>query len=156
MFGTLQYDPSTVNDVAATATLGALYYWAGSAGAGAGVYMYVQVKDLAVADGDVLCPDDATGYNVTKDRSADLVSTICSGVAVGTVTADYYTYIQLTGIHDNVLGDGSVGLGDALYPHSTTDGAASTRAESVAASSFGDALEADDSNNRFTALLHCL
>lgn len=155
-------DPATVNEENPRATLGALYYFAGEPGnssaAPKGIYRYVQIVDLAVADGDSLCPSTAAGGDTlaSQDRSADIVSTVCLGVAVGTVTADYHTYILCDGVHTNVLGDGSVTAGDALYPSSGTDGAADTRAETVAAAQFGTALEDDDSSNRFAALINCL
>jgi hypothetical protein len=156
MIGCVNVDPNTVNDAAPTATLGGIYNYQGGGSAPSGLYRYVQIKDLAVADGDVLCPDDATGYAATKDRSADLVSTVVLGVAVGTVTADYYAYILIYGRHANVLTDGSVAAGEALYAHGSTDGAASTRGETVASTSFADALETDDSDNRIAAMVHCM
>jgi hypothetical protein len=155
-------DPASVNDASPKATLGGLYVFESNYASNTtptGLYRYVQIKDIAVADGDVLCPDAATGVVCTKaskDRSADIISTLSVGIAVGTITADYYGYVLVRGRHSNILTDGGVAAGDALYPHATTDGAADTRAETVASGTFGTALAADSSAGRVDADVNCL
>jgi len=149
-------DPATCNDVAARATTGALYTWKGN------LYRYVQIKDLATANGDVCCPDSTDMTKATQDRSADAVSTICYGVAVGVITADYYGYIQVSGYHSAVLTDGGVTIGQGLVPHATTDGAADSMVSAssptaaeflLAAQVFGQAITADTSAGYVPAML---
>jgi len=163
-------DPSTVNDSSAKATVGGLYTFESNYGSNTtptGLYRYIQIKDAGsaeylVVNGSVLCPDNATGAAnlvATGDRSGDATGQGCCGVAVGSITDDYYGYILVRGRHQAVLTDGSVAVGDPLVvsatdglAHSGTVTATGTDLEYV----FGVALETDSSAAKVAADINCL
>lgn len=116
------------NDATATDTPGA-YRMA----ADGKIYRYVQVVDTAVANGHVVeVADAAVDYEVSKDRSGgSSIGRIPAGVAIGTISKDYYGWVLVKGVHTSVLSDGSVAAGEGVVPHASTDGAI----DSVAAGS---------------------
>lgn len=171
MYASVDRDPATVNDSAPLATPGILYSWAGAPGdssaAPMGIYRYVQIVDAAsgeylVTNGAVLCPNDATNNQIsaaTGDRSGDVTGQECCGIAVCSVTDDYYAYVLVRGRHQAILTDGSVALGDPLtvsatdgLAHSATITATGTDIEHV----FGVALENDSSAGKVAADVNCL
>jgi len=132
-----------------------------------GIYRYVQVKDAAsgeylVTNGAVLCPDNATDNQcgvVTGDRSGDVTGQVVSGVAVCSVTDDYYAYILVKGRHQAILTDGSVLVGDPLVA-SATDGLAHSGTVTATGTDleyiFGVALENDSSAGKVAADIDCM
>ena len=164
--GCCHMDPASVNDASPKASLGGLYTFDSNYASNTtptGIYRYVQIKDLAVIDGDVCCADAESGTSITKatqDRSADLLSNAACGVAVGAITADYYGYLLVRGRHDAVMTDGSVATGDPLVPSATTDGAAHTATVTATGTDieyvFGVALEGDTSTTYASADINCL
>ena len=157
-------DPSTTDSVSTLAqgpkaTLGGLYtYHTIGGGAPSGLYRYVQIADLTIADGDVLCPDTETlevCSVASGDRSADVISTSCIGIGVVACIATSYCYILVRGRHQAIRTDAGVAAGDALSVGSS-DFEADTRAETVAAMTFGTALEADSSAGYCSADVSCL
>lgn len=128
---------------------------------GGKTYKYVQVIDLAVADGDVVEYASATlSYIVSKDRAGGTsIGRVVVGVAVGTITANYYGWILTRGIHSNMKTDGGVTAAQGLIPHATADG----QADSVVAGTndaqvFAHALADDDASSpsRVVAMVHAL
>jgi len=126
-FPSVDRDPSTVNDESSTAALGHLYYYAGSSNAPEGVYRYVQFKDAVTYVNGHACYVNAISgtqiTEVTNDISNALGGTDTSafaGVCVRVMTENYYGYLLVSGTHDNLTGDGSVGVGDSIFATATT------------------------------------
>lgn len=133
--------------------------------AGDKAYKYVLVEDANIANGDVVEYADASGYEVTKDRSGGAsIGRFVAGVAITTITDAQYGWIQVSGIHTAVKTDGAVAKGDKLVPHASVDGRADTEAagSTVAVTSgqvFGVALATDagtTSAGTVAAMLRCL
>ena len=122
------------------------------------MYRYVKVVDLAVGDGDVVYPADTADWEVTKDVSGGsrVAAKVC-GVACGTVAADSYGWIQVSGIHNAVKTDGGVVAGDGLIGH-TVDGQSDTMAAGEEHLVFGYALSDDTASTPYTspAYIFCL
>lgn len=126
-------------------------------------YKYVQVEDAALTIGQVVELSDTTGSEVTNDRAGGAsLGRIAVGVALGSVTDAYFTWIQVGGVNDYVVTDGNVTAGGALIPHATGDGQA-TLAESgstavnTEAQVFGYALTTDTTTTtkNCKAILRC-
>lgn len=133
--------------------------------AGDKAYKYVLVEDAALAKGDVVEYSDASGYEVTNDRSGGAsIGRFVAGVAITALTDAQYGWIQVSGIHTAVKTDGAVAKGDRLVPHASVDGRADTEANgsTVAVTSgqvFGVALATDagtTSAGTVAAMLRCL
>ena len=169
-YASCHMDPASVNDASPKATVGGLYGFESNGNPNStptGVYRYIQITDAAsneylVTNGAVLCPDNATGVAnlaATGDRSGDVTGQACCGVAVRSITNDYYGYILVKGRHQAILTDGSVTLGDPLVV-SATDGLA--HAGTVTATGtdiehiFGVALENDSSAAVVAADIKCI
>ena len=151
------FDPETADHSDPKAILGGLY--SATFGGDYAVFRYVNVVDLDTADGDVVTPASTSGWDVTQDRSGgSAISNVhASGVAVGVITAGNYGFILVNGIHDAVLGDGSVAAGDFVVPDSAVDGGADTMADGEEEQVFGLALEADSgSPATFACEVRCL
>ena len=120
------------------------------------LYRFVQVVDLNVADGDVVYPASTSQWSVTKDYTGGsaVAAKVC-GVACGSITADKYGWIQVSGIHDKVKTDGGVTEGDPLIGH-TTDGTSDTMAAGEEHLVFGYALADDTASNTVQAYIFCL
>lgn len=100
----LDRDPSTVNDAAATYTVGAIYHYGGK------MYVYAEAEDLAWADGSVCCWADTACTEASPDRAGGTaINAAPAGVAVGTVTEGNYGFLLIQGFHDAVKTDGAVG-----------------------------------------------
>lgn len=110
-------------------------------------YRYVQVEDMALAANDVVSFSDTTGNEVTQDRvGGSSVSHDFAGVALGTVTDAYYTWVQVKGVATcRVLKNTSVAAGDRVKLHATDDGGVATYTATTSSidRSFGVALAAD-------------
>ena len=107
-------------------------------------YRYVQVEDMALAANDVVTYSDATGAEVTKDRSGgSAIGTTFAGVASNTVTDAYYTWVQVKGLATcAVAANTAVAAGDRVILGST-DGCVETATTSTLHRAFGVALSAD-------------
>jgi hypothetical protein len=84
------------------------------------IYKYVQADAsvVGVAAGDVVAYMDAAdwdNYTVTDDIS-DTKANLVAGVAVGTLTASYYGWIQVYGYHATVTtnGDDDIAGGESV------------------------------------------
>lgn len=115
------------------------------------LYRYVKFVDNAVTDGDVVYPASTSEWDVSSDYTGGTskAAKVC-GVAVGSVSANSYGWIQISGIHDAVHTDGGVVAGDPLIGHST-DGQADTMAAGEEHLVFGYALEDDSTATPYTA-----
>ena len=113
------------------------------------VYRWVKVTTADLAKGDVVYPGSVSTWEVHEDYSAALTKMVC-GVAVTAVDISdkAYAFVQVGGICDDVLGDGSVAAGNPVIGHST-DGAAQLMAAGEEHLVFGFALE-DDSGSPTT------
>jgi hypothetical protein len=115
------FDPATWNSsTVAPFTLGGVYSWEGK------LYRYVRAAGTAVADGDVVGWNDATTYTVIgANRTTALVGTpaclSAAGVGVGTITANYYGFVLVVGLHTNVKGVATVTLQRAQKASGTND-----------------------------------
>jgi hypothetical protein len=112
-------------------------------------YRYVQVVDLAAANGNVVEVASASDPDVVSiDRAGgSSIGRIPRGVAVGAIAANSYGWIQISGYKSNITSDGSVSAGEALVPHASTNGSAdSVTASTTAQQVFGYAL-ADDTTS---------
>lgn len=153
--------PLTSNSATALVEPGCVWYNE----AGDKAYKYVLVEDANLATGDVVEYSDASGYEVTNDRSGgSSIGRFVAGVAITALTDAQYGWIQVSGIHTAVKTDGAVAKGDRLVPHASVDGRADTEANgsTVAVTSgqvFGVALATDSgttSAGTVAAMLRCL
>jgi hypothetical protein len=149
----------TANDATAKEELGRVR-WEGNK-----AYKYILVEDMDIAKGDVVEYSDASGYEVTKDRSGgSSIGRVVAGVAIGTITDGQYGWIQIHGVHTTVKTDGGVAAGDALVPHASYDGKTDTATSAstvviTAAQTWGYALETDTtsaSTATVTAAIRCM
>jgi predicted RecA/RadA family phage recombinase len=111
-------------------------------------YRYVRVEDMALAANDVVAYSDATGGEVTQDRSGgSAISTDFAGVAVNTISDGNYGWVQIKGLATcRVLENTSVSEGDRVMLHDTDDGGVATLDTQTTSSvdkSFGVALAND-------------
>lgn len=110
-------------------------------------YRYVQVEDMALAANDVVEYSDATGTEVTKDRSGgSSLGRGFAGVALNTVTDAYYTYVQTKGLATcKVAANTAVAAGARVMTDASNDGCVKTYAATTGSEdySFGVALAAD-------------
>ena len=137
------------NDATATDTPGAYRQAADGK-----IYRYVQAVDIAVANGYVVTVADAADDSIVSADATGgtAIGEIPAGVGIGTITADYYGWVLVKGVHTSVLSDGSVAAGDGVIPHASTNGGIDTVAagSTVAVTShnvLGFAL-ADDTTTR--------
>jgi hypothetical protein len=153
-------NPLTGNDATAKVEVGTVWV----DGSNGKAYRYVQAEDANLAVGDVVEYADATGAEVTKDRSGgSSIGRAVAGVAIGTITDAYYGWIQVSGLA-TVKTDGAVVKGDALVPHASVDGVADTATSAstvviTAAQVFGYALATDTgttSAGTVAAMIRCL
>ena len=108
-------------------------------------YKWVEVVDVDLAVGYVVCPASTDGTKVTADRAdGSQIALRGIGVALGTVdiSEKKYAFIQVAGVAD-VYSDGSVAAGEAVVADDTTNGIADTMADGEEEQVFGWALEAD-------------
>lgn len=121
------FDPSTWNSsTAAPFTVNAVYSYQGKQ------YRYVWVQTAACADGAVMCDYDAVGSASAADsgkviganRTTALTGTpaakLVVGIGVGVITINYYGFVQVSGVHNNVMSTGST-LGNAQCASGTND-----------------------------------
>lgn len=121
-------DPYTVNDASAKDTLGMVYDGLDELGLPA-KFRYVQFEDAVTYAAGHCCEfSDATLKQVTNDKSGGSSLGRCpAGIALRVMTQNYYGYVLVLGYHSTALGDGSVGVGQAVMSHATTDGAFDTQ-----------------------------
>ena len=118
------------------------------------IYRYVQALDIAVANGLVVeNADAANSYEVSIDRAGgSSIGRIPAGVGIGAITADYYGWVLVRGVHTSVLSDGSVAVGEAVVPHASTNGGIDTAATGSTVAVTGQQLVgyalADDTTTR--------
>lgn len=115
---------------------------------GTKVYRLAKVKDLAVAAGNVVeysSSASASLLAVTKDRAGGTsIGRSVAGVAAGTVTADYYGYVQVDGeVSVTVPAGVAVAAGNLLVAHATSDGGVNVATTSTNKNAFAVALSAD-------------
>jgi hypothetical protein len=151
-------DPYTTNQVSidGLGKLGQVYDGLDSLGLPA-KFRLVQFKDAVTYVAGHVCEfADVSMTTVTNDKSGGSSLGRCpAGVALLAQTQNYYGYVLCQGYHASVLGAGSVGVGEAVMSHATTDGAADT--QTAGNKQIGVAL-ADDSGSptTFAAYLNCL
>lgn len=94
------------------------------------IYRYVQAVDLAVANGYVVTIADAADDSIVSiDISGgSSIAVKAAGVGIGAITADYYGWVLVKGVHSSVLSDGSVAAGEYVVPHASTNGSIDTAA----------------------------
>ncbi len=111
----------TANDSSAKGAVGQLYVREGKS------YRYYKVKDLALAATQVVEYSTTAGA-VTKDRAGGTsVGREVAGVAVATITAGNYGWIQVAGTCSVLVpAKGVVAAGNRLIPHPTSDGGVSS------------------------------
>ncbi|MCP3886979.1 MAG: hypothetical protein GY700_16245, partial [Propionibacteriaceae bacterium] len=127
---------------------------------GAYWFRYTRIEDMAVSRGDLLEIGSATLDEMTKDRNGSVVGDLPGGVACAAITDAYYGFVQVAGIGFtgivpsvstttavslDLTTDGSVGAGEGLMAHATTDGGADTMAAGSEHLYVGYALTDDDS-----------
>ena len=147
----LSGDPTLVNDAAAKAKPGGIYYSASDGGSTLGrKWRYCKSTDDVIAGDCVFWDDAVDGYTVTRLAATALVGTPlgsvvpCAGVAQGTITAGNWGYFLVAG-KGTVRGDGSVAAGDFIVvdggttPVRNADTAGAGEEHGV----FGQALDAD-------------
>jgi len=157
-YGLKQLFPDNVDDSSATQQngLGIIRF------EGAKQYRYVQVVDLPVTKGDVVCAASTAEGIVTADRSGgSQVALLARGVAVGSVGTDCYGWIQTKGIC-TINCDGTVATGSGLVPSASTDGVAdvvdaTSNVTNTEYQVFGFALTQDSgtTNGTATAYINC-
>ena len=114
-------------------------------------YKWVEVVDVDLAVGYVVCPASTDGTKVTADVSGGSQLALRGiGVALGTVDISdkKYAFIQVAGVVD-VFAPGDVAAGQALVADDTTNGIVDTMADGEEEQVFGWALE-DDSGSPVT------
>lgn len=121
--------PYTTNEATPRATPGMIYDGLDSLGLPA-QFRYVKFDGLAsLVAGDVVEFNNVAMTSVTDDKTGGTPASLgrCpAGIACYAVTEDNYGYILVRGYHATCQGDGSVGVGEAVMSHATTDGAADT------------------------------
>jgi len=132
------FDPTVVNDVAATFVLGQVLDYGGK------LYRYGQYIDSAAigpaANGAVMTFATGTGYTFTGDRAGgtSIGTNYCAGVAVGPITALYFGFLQVAGPHLSVLqAAGGVAVDKQVVVHTVTDFNAGSPPGTVADVPFG-------------------
>lgn len=133
------FDPTTYNKSSAEYTMGQYLDYNGK--------MYRYIKALEALTAGIPCEWGDTTYGVYKAAHASSTGRRCAGVSVGSITLNYYGFIQTNGIV-SVTTDGNVVKGDFLK----TGTAVALRDTSTLSIDFGYAL-ADDSS---TTLASCL
>lgn len=108
----------TSNDSTVKGTLGQIYVKNDS------TYRYFRVKDAAVAASKVVEYSTTTNA-VTMDRAGgSSLGRFVAGVAVSTVSAGNYGWIQTSGTASALVpAAGVIAAGDLIAPHATGDGA---------------------------------
>ena len=121
MAKTVPCRPLRANDSSAKGAVGVLFTREGKS------YRYYKIKDAALAAGNVVEYSTTAGA-VTKDRAGgSSVGREAAGVAVGTVTAGYYGWVQVAGTCSvTVPAKGVVSAGNRLIPHPSSDGGVSS------------------------------
>lgn len=159
----LDVDPTTTNDATARTTTGRLFIFEGK------IYRYVQVLNaVAVTNGVCLMPVAVGATTVTADASGGasgnaLDANMCAGVAVGSITQNYYGFILVKGYHSAVKTDGNVagagplvvsGDGTAIAWAPTSAGATLAQLK-LGAKTFAFAQGADTSASTVAAWVDC-
>lgn len=132
---------TSANDATDLNEVGAIMW-----GADGKAYRYVQVEDAALAANDVVEYSDATGTEVTKDVSGgSSIGRAFAGVALGTVTDAYYTWVQVKGLATCKVAANTAVLAGARVKTGTADGCVATYAATTGSEdySFGTALAND-------------
>jgi len=109
-------------------------------------YRYTQVEDAALAVNEVTEFANATGTEVTKDVSGgSSVGRAFAGVAMGTVTDAYYTWVQVGGLATCKVAANTAVLAGARVKTGSADGVVSTYAATTGSEdySFGTAVAND-------------
>lgn len=128
----------TANDSSATEILGSKFAFRGAE------YRYIKIKDLAVAANQVVEYSSSTDA-FTKDRSGgSSIGRTVAGVAVGTVSAGNYGYVQVSGTCSALVpAAGVLAAGDLVTAHATSDGAVVKATTATFKNAFAVALGAD-------------
>lgn len=107
-------------------------------------YRYMKVKDIAVAANNVV-EYSTTESAVTLDRAGgSSIGRHVAGVAVATVTAGNYGWVQIDGrVTATVPAGVAIAAGDLVAPHSTSNGGIIAATTSTFKQSFAVALGAD-------------
>ncbi|MAH45213.1 hypothetical protein CMI37_05255 [Candidatus Pacearchaeota archaeon] len=124
--------------------LGSLLYVEDSAK----VYRYVlcanAVTNNALAAGECLCADSGGLYYVNNDMAGGTgYGTIPMGVAISAITENSYGWIQVGGIAEVTITDGSVAANDFIVNNTGEDGGCDTMADGEEEQVFGVVVAAD-------------
>ena len=92
-------------------------------------YKFVLAEDADIEAGDFVCyTTDDNGYEVSEtngENSCDILQP--AGLALVNITDGHCGWIQTYGLNDVAMtGDGSVGTGEGIMPHATSDGMVDT------------------------------
>ncbi len=146
--------PLTANDSVAKEELGILRKEWNTTDACFKTYRYMQAAaDTTVANGTALGFSDILRQVASLDVSnGDIEENMPAGVGIGTITAEYYGWIQTGGYHSVVKTDGGNDFvfGCGVLLHASTDGVAEYEAVGASAVSvpLGIAVADDiDANN---------
>lgn len=148
----------TSNSATAVETLGAVFYTAGKA------YIYGQLSSGCAAAGSNGCAyvwEDLDSYIFTNDTSDGYGANgnAPAGVGIGTLTSNYFGWIQVRGEHTAVDtdGDDDIAIGDTIYV-AAGDGVveATTGGTAPLYTVLGVATAADtDASNTVAAVILC-
>lgn len=122
-------------------------------------YRLVQVVDLALVVGDLVCFSTANdNKHVTSDRAGGTSeNTRVAGLAIVACAVGSCCWIQVAGLSEAaIVTDGSVAAGEAIIAHATTDGGADSSTGSSTKSpwdEFGQVMDDDTGTALAAALL---
>ena len=147
------YDPATANHATPQYDLGLEFHEDGKR------YRYVQFKDIGIVGisaGTVCGWSGTSGTAVTADVSASSAAAAgaCAGIALATMTDDYYGFVQIGGFCNKIATDGTVVKTAGMVLG--TDGVATASGASDTIPTFGMPLADDDATPEVTAaILFC-
>lgn len=143
-------DPTTVNDAAAKATPGGIYWWIN----GSGLYqrfVYAQAKHAVTYAAGQPCSFAAVNHTAVTNDVSQATSVLFGGLAMLVMTENYYGYFLIWGYYATIKTSGAddIAVGESLIVHATTDGTCDgVAAGSRTTASFGVAVVADiDADN---------
>lgn len=135
----------TSNDAEAKEQMGKIVF----DGATGKAYKYVQFKDAATV-GQLVEYTSTSGTLVSPLKSA-AVGRVAAGVALTSMTDEYFGWIQISGVNSAVKADGGVAAGAQLVSDASLDGRVETATTATRGRVIGYALAADTTATTTTA-----
>lgn len=135
----------TSNEATAKEQLGKIYY----DGSNDKAYKYVQFKDAATA-GQLVEFTSTSGTLVSPVKSA-AVGRVAAGVALASMTDEYFGWIQIRGNNSAVKADGGVTAGKELVSDASLDGRVEMATTATRGRVIGYSLAADTTATTTTA-----